>query len=48
MPGYPIEEAFYELVYAAMDEAPELLKPAWQATDDLRFAIFEVSPGSSP
>lgn len=42
LPAYVVEESFYELVNAAIDERPGLLRPVWQSKDDMRFAIFEI------
>jgi hypothetical protein len=41
-PAYEIP--FFELVYAASDEKPSMLSPAWQSPEDGRFVIFEVTP----
>jgi hypothetical protein len=43
LPAYVVEEAFYELVNAAIDGRPGLLRPVWQSKEDSRFAIFEIS-----
>ncbi|MFT4572276.1 MAG: hypothetical protein ACI8TX_002311 [Hyphomicrobiaceae bacterium] len=44
LPGYTVEYAFFELVYAALDTRPGRLRPVWQLPENLRFAIFEVRP----
>lgn len=43
LPAYDLEEPFYNLVYAASDERPGLLRPVWQLRTDPRFTIYQVS-----
>jgi hypothetical protein len=43
LPSYPMEGAFFDLVYAATDETSSILRPVWQSKNDPRFAIFEVA-----
>lgn len=44
LPAYTMETAFFELVYAASDRSPSMLRPVWQSAEDGRFVIFQVLP----